>query len=299
MKKFAQFIRNENLAGYVFLSPTLIGFSVFMVFPLLFSLILSFSQWDFVKGISAMRFGAFNNYIGILKDTWFIDSMKNTFIYAAATVPVSISAGLIFAVLLDKYVYMKDLLKFSIFLPYISSIIASAIVWSVVLHPSFGPVNEFLKSLGVGNPPKWFGDLKWALPAVIVFSIWQQLGYIILVYTAGLKGIPDELYESAKIDGADEIRKFFAITLPMVSPTTFFLLIIQLIGSFKVFDVISALTEGGPGTSTTVIAYYIYRSAFRYYEMGKASASAWIMFLCIFSITLLQWKYQKKWDNFS
>jgi len=289
--------RKENLAGYLFLLPILLGFLIFMLFPILFSFILSFSKWDFMKGLSSIKFTGFDNFFAIFKDPWFTSSLKNTFVFAATTVPLSISIGLILAVLIDKYVYFKNFLKLSIFLPYISSIIASAVVWSVVLHPSYGPVNELLKSLGVINPPRWFGDMKWALRAVIAFSIWQQLGYVVLVYMAGLKGIPNELYESADIDGAGKVRVFFSITLPMISPTTFFLLIMQLIGSFKVFDVISALTDGGPGTSTTVIAYYIYRSAFKYFEMGNASASAWIMFICIFAITLFQWKYQKKWDN--
>jgi len=225
--------------------------------------------------------------------------MKNTLIFAVSTVPVGISIGLVLAVLINKYVFCQNFFKISLFLPYISSAVASAVVWSVVLHPSFGPVNEFLKSIGIQNPPKWFADLKWALPSVIAFSIWQQLGYIILVYMAGLKGVPADLYEAAEIDGAGEVRKFFVITLPMVSPTTFFLFIIQLIGSFKVFDVVSALTDGGPGTSTTVIAYYIYRAAFKYYEMGKASAAAWAMFIIIFAITLFQWNQQKKWVSYS
>lgn len=290
--------KNENLAGYLFLLPILLGFLVFMIFPILFSFILSFAQWDFMKGLSAIGFTGLDNFIALFKDEWFVTSMKNTLVFALATVPGSVAIGLVLAVVIDRYVYFRDFFKLSIFLPYISSIIASAVVWSVVLHPSYGPVNEFLKSIGVADPPKWFGDMKWAMKAVIAFSIWQQLGYIVLVYMAGLKGISKELYESVEIDGAGPVRKFFSITLPLVSPTTFFLLIMQLIGSFKVFDIISALTEGGPGTSTTVIAYYIYRAAFKYFEMGKASASAWIMFICIFAVTLIQWRYEKKGENY-
>lgn len=299
VKKHEGIERNENLAGYVFLFPILLGFTIFMAFPLIFSLILSFSRWDFAQGISAIKFIGLDNYIDIFKDNWFIESSKNTFIFALITVPVGIVLSLVLAVLIDKFVYLKNFLKLSVFLPYISSTVAAAVVWSVILQPSFGPVNELLRSLGMQNPPKWFADVHFALPSVIAFSIWQQLGYMVLIFMSGLKGIPEELYESAEIDGASEIRKFFAITIPMISPTTFFLFVMQLIGSFKVFDVVSALTDGGPGTSTTVIAYYIYRSAFQYYEMGMASSSAWVMFICIFAITLFQLRYQKKWVSYN
>lgn len=288
----------ENLTGYAFLFPMLINMLVFLIFPILFSLVMSFTDWDFVQGIETMGFCGLDNFKRIFKDDWFISSMKNTIIYALFTVPIGTALGLVLATIISKYVYFPNFFKISLFLPYISSIIASAVVWSVILHPSFGPVNQLLRNLGVDNPPKWFGDLNWALPSVIMFTIWRELGYIILVYMAGLKGVPRELYESADIDGASAVKKFFSITIPMVSPTTFFLVIMGIINSFKAFDVIEALTDGGPGTSTTVIAYYIYREAFRYYEMGKASAAAWIMFILIFIVTLIQWKQQKKWVSY-
>jgi len=292
---------NENLVGYTFLAPILIVFTVFTAFPVVFSFILSFTKWDFMQGITlnSMEFAGMKNFTEIMKDPWFIESMKHTFVYTIITVPVGIALGLLLAVLINKYVFFPGLFKVTIFLPYISSAVASAVVWSVILHPSYGPVNMFLQSIGVANPPKWFADVNYAFPAVIAFSIWQQIGYIVLVYMSGLKGIAQELYEAAEIDGCGEIKKFFVITIPMVSPTTFFLLIMQMINSFKVFDVVSALTDGGPGTSTTVIAYYIYRAAFKYYEMGKASAAAWVMFIFIFAITIYQWNQQKKFTTYS
>ena len=206
--------------------------------------------------------------------------------------------ALICAVIIHRYSRFKKLIVVWVFIPYIASIVASAVIWRVILHPSYGPVTQFLLALGVREPPKWFADIHWALPSVIAFSIWQQLGYMIVVYLAGIKGVPVELYESASIDGASELRKFFRITVPMVSPTTFFLVIMGIIGSFKAFDQISILTQGGPGTATTVIAYYIYRTAFEFYNMGFASSAAWIMFIMIFIVTLIQWRYQKKWVNY-
>lgn len=290
--------RNENLAGALFILPSFVGFLVFVLFPVVFSLFLSFNEWSFAGGFNTAKFVGLNNYLKLGKDEWFTSSLKNTLIFAVTTVPINLFLGVFFAVIIDKFVVFKTYAKVAVFVPYISSIVASAVIWLVMFHPSYGPINLFLTSVGITNPPKWFVDMKWALPSVIMFSIWQQFGYYILVYMAGLKGIPVELYEAADIDGANEIHKFTKITLPMISPTTFFLAILGIIGSFKVFDQISVLTEGGPGSATSVIAYYIYREAFQYYHMGLASAGAWVMFIIIFAITAFQWKYQKNWVNY-
>lgn len=289
--------RSENLAGYLFITPILLGFLVFLIIPLLFSLVISFAKWDFMKGLSGIQFIGLDNFIRLFNDVWFTDSFINTIIFAFFTVPIQIILGLLLAVIINECVHFSNFFKIILFLPYISSIVASAIVWKVIFHPSYGPVTELIKSLGIENAPKWFADTKWALPLVIAFSIWAQLGYLIVVFTSGLKSIPKELYEAADVDGAGKIRKFFAITVPMVSPTTFFLFVMQMINSFKVFDQISVLTNGGPGRSTSVMAFYIYKSAFQNYEMGNASAAAWIMFVLIFIVTIIQWRGQKKWVN--
>jgi multiple sugar transport system permease protein len=152
--------------------------------------------------------------------------------------------------------------------------------------------------LGISDPPKWIASSKWALPAVMIMSVWGGLGYNTVIYLAGLQGIPKELYESADIDGANWWHKLIRITIPMLSPTTFFLLITNIISSFQVFGQINIMTQGGPGTSTTVIAYYIYLSGFRYYKMGYSASMAWFLFIAIFIVTLIQWKGQKKWVNY-
>ena len=288
----------ETLTGYAFLFPMLINMLVFLIFPILFSLIMSFTKWDFVQGLETMKFTGLENFFRIFKDEWFTASLKNTVIFTIWTVPVGTALALIIAVIINKYVYFPNFHKISLFLPYISSIIASAVVWAVILHPTFGPVNELLKSLGVQNPPKWFGDLKWSLPSVIIFSIWRELGYLTLVYMAGLKGIPKELYEAAEIDGASNIQKFIHITMPSVSPTTFFLLITGTIDSFKIFAQVDVITQGGPGGSTMVVIYYMYKRAFQFYEMGYAGAITWLFFIMVFTVTIIQWIGQKKWVKY-
>jgi len=288
----------EGLYGVLFILPSFSGFLLFVLFPVLFSLYLSFNEWAFIEGFGAIKFNGINNFFLLMKDIWFTESMKNTMIYAFSTVPAGVSLALLIAVVIHRFSMFKRFITVSVFLPYIASVVAAAVVWRVVLHPTLGPVNQLLMSMGVQDPPKWFADLNWALPSLIAFSIWQHLGYMVVVYLAGVKNISPELYESASIDGANEWKKFWVITVPMISPTTFFLVIMGIIGSFKVFDQVRILTEGGPGTSTTVIAYYIYRTAFEYFQMGLASASAWIMFVMVFLVTLVQWRYQKRWVNY-
>lgn len=288
----------ENISGYLFILPSFLGFIVFFLFPVLFSLFLSLSRWNLAAGFSDLKVVGMENFKTILSDIWFTDSMKNSLIFTAATVLIGVGLSLVLAVILNRMVYFKNPLRVMFFLPYISSAVAVAIVWSIVLQPTYGPVNQFLRSLGIQNTPNWLADVHWALPALIGMYIWQNLGYNIVVYMAGLTAVPADLYEAAVIDGAGGLAKFFKITIPMVSPTTFFLVIMGIINSFKVFDQVQVLTQGGPGTSTTVLALYIYREAFQFYDMGLASAAAWAMFVIIFAVTIIQWIGQKRWVTY-
>ncbi|XID90539.1 carbohydrate ABC transporter permease [Paenibacillaceae bacterium WGS1546] len=288
---------HENLVAYLFLLPSLLGFALIIAFPIVASALLSMTEWNFLSGFEGIRFVGFDNFWRLLsnQDEWFTKSLVNTLLFVVVTVPITIGLGLLLAVVINQYVYVSTLFKVAVFIPYISSVVASAVVWMVVFQPSYGPVNSLLMSLGVENPPGWFTDMKWALPTVMAFQIWQATGYNVIVFLAGLKGIPQDLYEAATIDGAGEIKKFRHITIPMISPVTFFLTIMGIIATFKVFDSIKVLTNGGPGNETTNIAFYIYREAFNFYNMGSANAAAWIMFVIIFLITLFQLRQQKKW----
>lgn len=288
----------EALAAILFLAPSFLGFLIFFLFPVLFSLILSFAKWDMSSGLSNIKFVGLKNFKVIFKDIWFTDSMKNSLVFTVTTVVIGVSIALILAVILTRAAYFKQTLKAMMFLPYISSTVAIAIVWMIVLQPKYGPVNQFLLSIGVNKPPNWLADMKWAMPALIAMYIWQNLGYNMVVYIAGLSSVPTDLYEAAEIDGAGAFSKFRFITIPMVSPTTFFLVIMGIINSFKVFDQVNVLTQGGPGTSTTVLALYIYREAFKFYDMGSASSAAWIMFVIIFIVTIIQWIGQRKWVTY-
>lgn len=288
----------ETLTAYLFLAPQMLLLAALVVLPVVFSLALSFTQWDVVSGISGIRFKGLENFIDMWKDPVFVVSFRNTLLYAVVTVPVSLFLSLIFAVLLNKYVFAKGFLRMIFFLPYISSIVAISIVWKFIFNPKLGPLTLLLHTLGIHNTPEWLASTFWALPSLMVISIWQALGYCIVIYMGGLQNIPADLYEAASIDGAGTIRQLFSITLPMLSPTTFFLLVTRVIQSFQIFTPIMVITQGGPGYSTNVLVYYMYVQGFSYYKMGYASAVAWVMFILVFIVTLIQWQGQKKWVNY-
>lgn len=287
----------EDFAGYMFIAPMMIGLLVFTLFPIIASFFLSFTDWNFVAGFSKMNFVGLDNFVRLFKDTIFLKSMGNNLILMIV-VPVTLAISLVLAVLIDQKIFFKDLFKVIYFIPYISSIVAVAIVFQVLLHPSYGPVNQLLMSLGMDDPPKWLGDSDYALYCVMALMIWVNIGYNMIIFIAGLQSIPKDLYEAADIDGASKTKQFFSITLPLLSPTTFFLLVTGIIGSFKVFDLIAVLTEGGPANSTTVVVYRLYETAFVNLQSGYASSMAIVLLVCVLLVTLVQWLGQRKWVNY-
>ncbi len=289
--------RRETLAGIAFVLPSFLGFVVFILVPVLMALGISFCDWNFLKGWGAIRFTGLDNYMRLFQDDWFRISFRNNILFTAVTVPVLLVLGLVMAEVINRHVYGGTVVRVLIFIPYIASIVAVCTVWQVMLQPSYGPVNQFLMSLGIENPPKWLVDEHWVMPAIMLINIWTQVGYYVAVYMSGLKNVPNEIYEAAAIDGANGVRQFFSITVPMVRPTTFFLAVMGIIGSFKVFDLISVLTSGGPGNSSSVMAYYIYKTAFLDFKMGYACALAWALFVVIFAVTMVQWHFQKNFSN--
>lgn len=289
--------RKDFFTGMGFILPSLLGFLIFTFIPVVISLCLSFTSWNFMEGIEGIKFNGLANYIRLFSDEWFLNSYKNNIIFTAVTVPVLIALGLVMATIINKYIYGGGVVRTMIFIPYIASVVAVCTVWMVLLQPSYGPVNEFFRSIGIANTPGWLADFKWSLPSIMIIYVWQQVGYYSIVFLAGLKGLPEDVYEAAKVDGASSIRQFFSLTVPLISPTTFFLTIMGIIGSFKVFDQISVLTQGGPGSSSSVMAYYVYRTAFDYFEMGYANTLAWALFVLVFIVTLVQWKMQAKFSN--
>lgn len=287
----------EQVTGLLFILPGFVGFIAFILIPVAMSLGLSFTEWNFLKGWDGIHFNGLNNYMKLFSDSWFTRSLVNNLLYTGVTIPVLLILGLITAEIINHHCYMGNLIRVLIFIPYIASIVAVCTVWQVMLQPSYGPVNQFLMSIGIENPPRWLVDQKWAIWAIIFINVWTQLGYYVAVYMSGLRNVSKDLYEAAQIDGAGGVQQFWYITIPMVKPTTFFLATMGIISSFKVFDVVSVLTQGGPGNSTSVMAYYIYKTAFQEFKMGYACALAWALFIIIFLVTVFQWKFQSSFSN--
>lgn len=289
--------RSQIYAGYLFLLPNFLGFLAFILIPVGFSLYLAFSRWNLLSGVGGIRWAGLTNFINLASDPWFTSSLWNNLVYSFFTVVFSILLGLAMALLLNNKVYGKSVLRTMYFIPYIVSLVATSAIWMALLS-RFGPVSEFARFLGVENPPVWLMDPNFAMPAIIVLGVWNHAGYCMLIYLAALQGVPKELYEAAEVDGGSAWIKFRYVTFPLISPATFLLVITQIISSFRVFAPVQILTQGGPGRSTTVLVYYIFRTAYQNYRMGYASAMAWVLFSLIFIVTVIQWQGQKRWVNY-
>ncbi|OXS60312.1 sugar ABC transporter permease [Cohnella sp. CIP 111063] len=287
----------EQLTGYLFILPNMLGLICLTFIPILFSAFLSFTEWNFLGGFKALKWIGLDNYFAMFEDPWFLKSLRNNFIYVAITVPLIMLFALPIALILNSKVYWKNLIRMMIFMPYVSSAVIVAVVWGLLYRPSEGLINSFLRDLGLVNPPGWIASTTWALPAVIIIGVWGLIGYTMILYLAGLQGIPRDLYEAAEVDGANSMKKLLYITVPMLRPTTFFIMVTLIITTFQVFGTIFMLTQGGPAGSTSMLAYYIYITAFNFHKFGYSSAMSWFLFLMLFIVTFFQWRQQKKWAN--
>lgn len=283
------------LKGYLFLLPSFAGLLTFVLIPILMGFIISFTNYD---GYKKLDFVGLNNYIHMFQDDYVLTSLKNNVIYTAVTVPATMIISLLLALALNMGMKGSTFFRTMIFFPTISSMVAVGIVWSLLFNPVQGPVNQLLMAVGIESPPRWLASTTWALWAIMIVAVWKQAGYYMVIFLSGLQAIPKQLYESAQIDGANSVVRFFKITLPMLSPTTFMVLILSIIGSFQVFDLVSIMTDGGPGRATNVLVYRIYQEGFEYSKMGYASAIAYFLFLIIFVITLIQFRGQQKWVTY-
>lgn len=289
--------RREIIAAFFFLLPNVIGFLVFMAGPLLTSLGISFVEWNL---LTPPKWLGLDNYIELLTDDDFWSSLRATLYYMAGSVPLGVALALVLALALNQKIRGITIYRTIYFIPVVSSLIAVALMWRWMYNPTSGILNYMLNevfdffNLPI-TAPDWLQSRVWAMPAIILMSVWKGLGYNMVLFLAGLQGIPRHLYEAAEIDGASDWYQFRHITLPLLTPTTFFIVIISLIGSFQVFEQAYIMTQGGPARATVTTVYYIYENGFQWYRMGYASAVAWVLFALILLVTLIQWKYQDRW----
>ncbi len=290
-KRMSRLNRREEIVAYAFLLPTLLGLLIFRVLPIFATFILSLANW---RMMGNLRWIGLLNYVEMFKDPTFFLSMKNTIIFTVVSVPGSLIFALLVALKLNENIPGKATLRTIYFLPYITMITAVTSVFLWIFHPQ-GIVTRLLFFAQKGETPNLLLDKRYVIYTLSVVQVWRTMGYSLIIYLAGLQTIPVELYESADVDGATSLTKFFHITWPMLTPTTFFLVITGLISSFQAFDLVYAMTEGGPGVYSHVIAYYIYRTGFKFFRFGFASAQSVILFIIILIITLIQWRGQQSW----
>lgn len=287
MKKFETKTKDKNNSLKLFILPALIGTLIFIVIPVIFSFFLSFCEWDLLSNI---KFVGLANYKSLITSGSFLLILKNTFVFAISTTIIALIIPLILATILNNKIRGSEFFKTAYFLPFITPMIVVAIVWEWIFDPSNGLLNYILKA-----NINWLYDTHTAMLALIIVSSWKLIGYNMVIFLSGFSTINQNVYESAKIDGANPIKTFFSITIPLLSPTIFFVTIITTISSFQVFDLIYLMTKGGPLESTNVLVYWIYKNAFEFFNIGEASAGAYILFLIILLLTIVQWITRKKW----
>jgi multiple sugar transport system permease protein len=281
------------LHAYLFIAPVIVLFGAFRVIPAVQTLLYSFYKVELLRG--RFTFIGLDNFQALLTDEVFRRAIGNTLVYVVTIVPISAILGLILAVLFNARFQFKEFLKAVYFSPMVTSTVAAAMVWWWLYNPQFGLFNVLLRLVRIPDQP-WLMSSQMALPSIIIFSIWKTLGYNMIIYLAGLQAIPAQFYEAATIDGAGALKRFWRISVPLLAPTTTFILIYNGILAFQVFDQVFVLTGGGPANSTNVVVLDLYRQAFERYNFGYASAEAMVLFLFILGVTVLQWVYSKRFE---
>ncbi|MGM9902625.1 ABC transporter permease [Enterococcus sp. 10A9_DIV0425] len=281
--------RKHTMIAWSFIAPNFLGFLIFTLVPVIFSFILAFMKWD---SFNTPEYVGLQNFSKMLSDDTFWISLKNTFLYAAGVVPLTLICSLGLAVLLNQKIKGMKFFRTAFFFPYVTSLVAIAVVWSMLFHPTMGPVNRFLKWF-MENPPGWISSSDWALSAIIIVSVWRGMGYYMILYLAGLQTISKEMYEAAAMDGANKWKQFIHITVPSLRSTTFFVTVMLVINCFKIFDLVQVMTDGGPGRATNVLVYHVYNEAFVKFNFGYASAIAMVLFVIVLTITVVQFKWNQ------
>ena len=283
--------RKRKVTITAFLAPTVAGFLLFSLIPIARSFCLSFTSWDILQ---PAEWVGLENYKALLGSEEFWRVMKNTGEYIVLYIPLMLISSLALAALLNRKFAGVDVYKVLFFLPVLTSWVAGSLIWRWILNHKYGLVNILLGHIGIAGPA-WLDDKYWAMPGVVLASAWKDAGFFALIFLGALKGINQEYYEAAEIDGASAWRKFRHITLPLISPTTFFVTVTSIINSFQVFAQVQIMTYGGPAGATQVIMERIYKYAFQFFKMGYASALSWVLFVIVLVITLIQWRLQKRW----
>jgi multiple sugar transport system permease protein len=292
--KASTMAKSEERWGYIFIAPQFIGLFVFILIPVAQSLVISLTSWNMLE---EPIFVGLANYKKLLTDPFTWKIVRNTFYFIIGHAIVTVTMSLLMALTLSNqlkgYVFFRAL----IFLPNVTSTVAIAMIWQWVFHPQYGLVNALLAKVGI-PPLGWYTTLQGAMPTLILLTVWQMTGYYMVIFLAGLNGISNSYYESARIDGANKVQVFFRITLPLLTPTLLFILTMMFIGGFQIFNEPYMLTRGGPADATKTIVLEIYNVAFLFFRMGDAAVYSWILFVIVFVVTVIQFKFSNRWVTY-
>lgn len=285
--------RQKYIALAVLLLPSLLGMFTFLMLPIASSFVLSFSSWDLIGEINWV---GLDNYAKALSDPAVLGALRNTVTFIVGYLPSVVIIALGLALLLNRKLKGRTFFRAVYFVPVVTSWVAVSLIWKWLLNPQYGLVNFGLSLIGIKGPG-WLFDPAWAMTGIVITTVWKDIGFVTVIYLAGLQDIPEHLYEAASLDGATPWQRFWGITFPMLMPTTFFVTTISLISSFQVFDQVYVMTGGGPAGATSVMVEQIYKNAFSYFQMGYASTISWILFALIFVVTVAQQLLQKRVDR--
>lgn len=285
-----------------FLVPSIIGFAVFYLVPMVISIFISLTNWNgldrlFAEGFMREHFIGLENYKNILKSDEFWKVLSNTAKYIVLYLPLMLTTSLLGASLLSQKRRGVGAFRVIYYIPVLTSWVAASLIWRSILAPQYGAMNGILEIFGITGPG-WLLDEKWAMPAIVLVSVWKDMGFFALILLSGIVGINKSYYEAAELDGAGKWQKFWKITLPLLTPAIFYVLIVSLINSFQLFPQIMIMTDGGPNGATQVMVERIYKYGFRYFRMGYASAFSWLLFVIIMTCTAIQMRGQKRWVNY-
>lgn len=289
----------QTLVGYAFLAPALIIFLALVLLPVIVSFLLAFTKWNFFSGFSKLKFVGIDNFVKMFTtDKSIKGALGNTFVYAIGIVPITVFAAMLLAYAVNGKVYCQRFLRLAFFIPYISNMVALGAVFKF-LFGADGTINEILASVfHVSQVPNWLATPALSKIPIICVMIYSGIGFCLIVYIAALKNVPQDLYDAAELDGATSMRKFFSITVPMISPTTFYLVIVRMINAFQIFAAINIITSSGKSSGSASLVTRIYEEAFNSYNFGYASAIAWVLVLLVLIITMINFKLQKKWVHY-
>ena len=288
--------RREALTGYLFILPTLIGFFVFVLGPMIATFVLSFTDYDL---FSAPRFNGLENFTRLFEDSRLLLVYRNTFIFAIAAVTGNVGLGLALAVLLNRRLpgILRTIIRSAYFFPSLVGLVFVAMIWQFLYQRDFGIINYYLGFLGI-EPIRWLSSREWVIPSIVILDVWKNVGFAMLICLAGLQNIPSDYYDAASVDGANGWQAFRKITIPLLSPTLFFLITLYSIGALKVFDSIAVLTNGGPGDASRSVVMYIYELGFKSFDMGYGSAVSLTLLIIIAVMTIVQFRLARFWVHY-